>query len=579
MEQATDLIRYGSALVYSALALAAWRLHRHVRRAASRWIALSFTALAVPVAVGVAVGPEPSGGALETLVRDLLGVGLLAFPLALLHFAAAVGAARRWELRLAVAWFAALSVALLVLPPLTQPYDAVGAALVVGSLLYWSLLSIVVAVRLWRVGRGHATVARRRMRVLGGAALVMTLALLLSVNAGRGVGPAQMTAQLLGWSSAALFLLGASPPRWVRRTWREREEAELQAAEAELMVAATQREALMALLPRIRRLVGGGGAAFLDHTGGLLAADGPALAPGIGTGAAVDADHVVVPLRAAVLVVQGTHATPFFGDEEVGLLRRLGVLVDLALERLAIAEQERESAEALARTNDELRNLLYGISHDLRTPIVTVLGYLEVLEDELPDTLPGDAPHYLERIRVSARYMDALIRDLLELSRVGRTQLEREVVDLEALANDLLIELRAGHPSAQFEVGPLPRVLMNAERARQLLSNLLTNAVVHGQRADLHVQVTAQTRSDGSVTVSVRDDGVGIPQAYRERVFGMFERLEGGPGKGTGIGLTMCRRIVEEVGGQLRVADTAVGAQFDIVLPADVLADSERALI
>ncbi|MGH2722084.1 MAG: ATP-binding protein, partial [Actinomycetota bacterium] len=128
-----------------------------------------------------------------------------------------------------------------------------------------------------------------------------------------------------------------------------------------------------------------------------------------------------------------------------------------------------------------------------------------------------------------------------------------------------------GASGARFEIGALPVLSMNPVRARQLFTNLLDNAVVHGGRPDVTVRVAAVEAPDGSVVVSVSDDGVGIPERYREKVFGVFERLEGRRGRGTGIGLAVCRKIVESIGGRIWIAVSEQGTDIRIEMPANVV--------
>jgi signal transduction histidine kinase len=112
---------------------------------------------------------------------------------------------------------------------------------------------------------------------------------------------------------------------------------------------------------------------------------------------------------------------------------------------------------------------------------------------------------------------------------------------------------------------------MNPLRARQLFTNLLENAVEHGGRNDIHIRVAATEAADGSVELVVADNGLGIPEGYREKVFGVFERLEGRRGNGTGIGLAICRKIVELVGGRIWIAASDTGTEIRISVPAHVV--------
>ena len=173
-----------------------------------------------------------------------------------------------------------------------------------------------------------------------------------------------------------------------------------------------------------------------------------------------------------------------------------------------------ETRKELERTNEELAALVYGISHDLRSPIVTVIGYLELLADRRGATSSTTRrSHYLERISVSARYMDSLIRDLLELSRIGRTQTEAETVELDAIIEDIAAELRRVHPAATV------RGRHAADRCDEPRPGAPAVHEPDGERrpprrARRH-HVSRVCRAAGGRTarvIRVADDGVGIPR-------------------------------------------------------------------
>ena len=242
---------------------------------------------------------------------------------------------------------------------------------------------------------------------------------------------------------------------------------------------------------------------------------------------------------------------------------------------LVLAEslrRERAARQAVERAQAEIEGLLYTVSHDLKSPVLTVLGYIDLLriEGSLP---PGPATQFVERIEASALYMQHLVNDLLELSRIGRRETSAGEIDVSAVVAEVADELRVRYPSASIAADALPVVTMSPVRARQLVTNLLDNAVVHGGRPDVTVEVRSERVSDGSARVWVADDGQGVPAQYRERAFGVFERFDDrAPGNaGTGIGLAACRKIVEQVGGSIRLADVADGACVEIVLPASVV--------
>jgi PAS domain S-box-containing protein len=236
---------------------------------------------------------------------------------------------------------------------------------------------------------------------------------------------------------------------------------------------------------------------------------------------------------------------------------------------VAAYDGERQARMAFERTNGELESFVYSVSHDLKSPMISLLGYLDYLKLVFGSALPEEAHRYLDRMTASGSYLQALIQDLLELSRVGRSATEREPVDLAHVLADIRGEVMAAHPATSIEVGPLPVLDMNPLRIRQLLTNLVGNAVDHGGRPDVHVRISSEVAADGSVVVSVSDDGPGIPEAYREKVFGVFERLSAreGPESGTGIGLAICKKIMESVGGAIWVDAAESGATFCASFP------------
>jgi two-component system sensor kinase FixL len=241
---------------------------------------------------------------------------------------------------------------------------------------------------------------------------------------------------------------------------------------------------------------------------------------------------------------------------------------------------ERKQAEAalaaanreLERTNAELETLVYSASHDLKSPMVSLLGYLEYLKLDYGDVLGQEGGRYIARISDCTLYMQRLIRDLIDLSRVGRTGADAVDVDLAELVHTIVDEAGAAHPGVGFRIGRLPVIAGDPVGFRQLFTNLVENAVRHGGRPDLTVTVEGRSRADGGLELSVRDDGRGIPPEHRERVFGVFERLDTpSTGAGTGMGLAICRKIVELLGGSIGIHGSR-GTEVRIVLPAAVAA-------
>jgi two-component system sensor kinase FixL len=246
-----------------------------------------------------------------------------------------------------------------------------------------------------------------------------------------------------------------------------------------------------------------------------------------------------------------------------------GVLRDITGRKRAEADLAAANKE-LERANAELETLVYSASHDLKSPMVSLLGYLEYLRLDFGEVLGPEGNRYLNRMADSTVYMQQLIHDLIDLSRVGRSGVEPIKVDLGRLVRAIAEDAAAANPAAEIRVGRLPVVTGDPTGFRQLFTNLLENAIRHAGRPDLVVAVDGRDRPDGAVELSVRDNGKGIPAEHRERVFGVFERLEGpSTSEGTGMGLAICRKIVEVLGGAIAIVGDR-GTDVRILLPEAV---------
>lgn len=260
-------------------------------------------------------------------------------------------------------------------------------------------------------------------------------------------------------------------------------------------------------------------------------------------------------------------------SEDGGGARLFGVVHDITDRKeseRALADafsRERLARVGVERANQELESFVYTVSHDLNSPLISVLGYIDLLETDFGTKLPDEGKFYLERVKASSSYMQSLIKSLLELSRVGRVQTEPADVDLDDLLEEITNELRAGHPDVAVEVEhDLPDIYMNPLRARQLFANLMQNSVKYAKRPDVRIEVGAESNGNGLVTLSVADNGPGIAAENRERVFGVFERLDNAE-EGTGIGLAVCKRIVETSGGRIWIADSDIGTDIRLSVP------------
>jgi light-regulated signal transduction histidine kinase (bacteriophytochrome) len=228
-------------------------------------------------------------------------------------------------------------------------------------------------------------------------------------------------------------------------------------------------------------------------------------------------------------------------------------------------------AADLARSNAELEQFAYVASHDLQEPLRMVASYTQLLARRYQGKLDQDADEFIAFAVDGARRMQDLINDLLAYSRVGTRALQVETVDTQALVDQVVGDLAAAVEESGGRVtrGPLPNLQADPTQLRQLFQNLIANAIKFRGERPPEVQVSAD-RSDGAWRFAVRDNGIGIDPEYRERIFALFQRLHTrAEYPGTGIGLAICRKIVERHGGRIWVeSEPRQGTTFWFSLPA-----------
>jgi signal transduction histidine kinase len=235
----------------------------------------------------------------------------------------------------------------------------------------------------------------------------------------------------------------------------------------------------------------------------------------------------------------------------------------------ARAELDRQ-AQDLQRSNAELEQFAYVASHDLQEPLRKVASFCQMLERRYAGQLDERADQYIHYAVDGARRMQDLINDLLAFSRVGRLGHKLEPVDLEALLQRAQANLgaRAEETGATIESGELPTVIGDPGLLALVFQNLVGNALkFHGDDPP-RVRVDARRDGDGW-EISVADNGIGIEPEYAERIFVIFQRLHTRVSyEGTGIGLAMCRKIVEHHGGRIWLdTDAHPGTTFRFTLP------------
>jgi signal transduction histidine kinase len=418
---------------------------------------------------------------------------------------------------------------------------------------------------LWRAGREQPTVAKRRMQFLAFASATLTLALILVLPTSNSDSGWALGTQILGFLAVVAFLCGFSPPQLVRILWRTPEAERFQTAMASLLTfAETQEEVASRVIEPAAQLVGARAAAIRNAEGTLvgswnLPADGKDWD---------DAALVEVDAQGASLSVWTTPEAPFFGDEELALLRALGSVTGLALDRVRLYQREHETRLQLERANEVKSTFIELAAHELRTPMTTIHGFVTTLYhlgdrlDEAQRTAVRDA-----LIKQTDR-MARLVEQLLDLSRLDADAIEivPEKVKVRDHVEEIVRTVAPDPRSVEVDVPVDAVATVDRNVLDRVIGNLITNAFRYGAPP---VIVSAE-RTDHHLRVSVEDRGRGVAPEFIPDLFERFSRSEGSRASatGTGLGLAIARSYARAHGGDLIYEDVVpFGARFRLVLP------------
>lgn len=336
------------------------------RDEATAWLAATFGVLAYVIVAGRVL--ERFEGSESDLVAFIVKVDtaiVALFPYFLFRFANTFERRNKWlEVGAAVLTLAVIVTAFAT-PPLPdegEPRSRANLILIALLLGQWTILSTFVAVRLWRGGSGQPEVAKRRMRTLSIGAMGLALLLVIagSVTPTEEVSVFDIGVQLAAIAIGPIFLLGFAPPPFVRALWRKRGTERLQTAEAELMESLTPAEVAGTLLPHVSEMSAGRGSFLVDNQDRLLGSHGLTDEEATQVLEELGSDRpershqseVVIPMKAGRMVVVSSPYTPFFGEDELALLRRLAFLADLALERAAFFESLQSTHDRLLEAQE-----------------------------------------------------------------------------------------------------------------------------------------------------------------------------------------------------------------------------------
>lgn len=457
-------------------------------------------------------------------------------------------------------------------------------------ILVWSACVGEPVVRFWLASRRRPGVQRARLRALAGGYAAIVLILLVAGFAGTAVStPLVMWLfEIVAIIALPLLLAGFAPPQWLRRLWRQKEEDQFRDAVHDLVLFSPDRPTLAKRASEWgMRLVGADGIAIVDSDGQILALHGIDVGAARQVAAQVDSqnrallvatpgsslrDAVVLPLPldtgvGAMVVVSGP-LTPFFGTDEVSRLRAYAANITAALDRARVTER----LAALEKVKSQFLNLA---SHELRSPLGVINGYLSMLGQGALGELTETGLHAVEVLKAKALEMNLLVAQMLDAARLeeGRLTLKRSEHDLRDIAREAFEVVRpmadAHHELSLDAPEEQVPVFGDADRLLTIVTNLLENAIKYSPQGGLVRCVVSAVESSAMVTVI--DTGVGIAPEDVPRLFGRFERIHNprtSQVSGTGLGLYLSREMARQHGGDIEVQSRlGVGSTFTLILP------------
>ncbi|MBI3761888.1 MAG: GAF domain-containing protein, partial [Chloroflexi bacterium] len=283
-------------------------------------------------------------------------------------------------------------------------------------------------------------------------------------------------------------------------------------------------------------------------------------------------------------LMQATHPRHWNADD-ISLLRGIADQLALALRNAQLFDAMQRSAVELRANNAELEAFFYTVSHDLQAPVVSLRGFASLLQSQYESQLDDRGQMYVSRIAANVEFLGQLLQDLLELSRVGRLEEPDEIVAVGNVVNQVTDDLVGPltNSGARLSRPPLwPEVRYSRTRLAQVFSNLLSNAIRFlGPQPEPRLELGWRRLADRT-EFFVKDNGIGIHPDYQQRIFVPFERLKQIEVDGTGVGLSIVKRIVEGRGGTIRLESApGAGATFYFTIPdpapvpADEMPDSD----
>ena len=571
-----DIGAWAVAVSFAVVACLSLRLMIIRPASLTRWAALAFCCIGVVSVASLIAGQQVRGGFAWESFTKVLVVVLAVFPWAMLRMALSVTQTKHkvvcvvsdvWAMLLIlVSLFINFATLRTGNPVIRNAYSF--------SFLGYMIIALLLAgCFLWLAGRNQPYVVRDRLRMLAAGTYILSISLLLSFTRLGGTGPsAERTAQrFLTVVCAVLFLIPLATPLWFRRL--------LSASSNRLLVDCvrmiTSGEAVSQpelLLTPMAALCGSDTAALLAPDGRVVETTGcePSEFHAI-TNANKNKNKNAMPITLSfsrgTFVICLSDLWPFHDGSIEGTVGSIAAILDVGIARQQADEQRHEletkrsieesrlaQAAELERVNGELNQFVAVASHDLQAPIRNIRDFVDLLRRDLGDKLTDNVAEDLLHIASGTSKMQELLDALLSYTRISNeTESTFEPVPLaevvDASERVLANTLRKADATVKI-VGDLPVIDGDPATLIELFTNLLENSVKYAA-ADRAPVVTISTRTDShNHIIRLSDNGEGIPELFRERVFSMFTRLHAEDEiAGSGIGLAVCRKIVERHSG------------------------------
>jgi len=565
--------------------LADWLSHRERRRG---YLALAFGSLTLLVLIAPSLSDSgPSG-------RLLTDVGILLFLLsgwALLMFRDSfipLGANARRLVGVVILLVAAFAIFVQLPTDAQASHGALQTIALAAILAAWGICVGEPIVTLWLASRGRPAVEGARMRALSLGYAGLVAVIMFGTLGGSLVSndAAQLVLNLVALAIVPMLFISFYPPAWLRRLWSQPEEEELRQGLHSLLTFSPDRVTQAGrALEWAMRLVGGKGALIIDSDSSILTYSGlseeEAKAVAARAAASPQAGEVrspprgsptlVIPLemqegRGSMVVVAGAF-TPIFGDDEVIRLRQYAGSITVGLDQAALSARIRD----LEKAKTEFMNIA---SHELRSPMTVIKGYLTMLEGGSLGALAPKAMAILPLLIAKADEVNSMVEQMLEAARLeeGRFGLRKErgdIVELTELAIDSVRPMLAKHVLS-VDLPPAPIMAeVDSERFQIVVKNLITNAIKYSP-AEKPITVVVD-RNGKTARVVVVDQGIGIAPEDQAMLFTKFGRIQRESNMyvaGSGLGLWLSREIARMHDGDIKVDSTeGEGSTFTFEVP------------